>query len=37
MGLGDTNPRTAPISLDSIEDKNVISIAVGGSFAFALG
>ena len=37
MGLGDTIPRTLPTLLDSIEDKKVFSIGVGGSFAFALG
>jgi alpha-tubulin suppressor-like RCC1 family protein len=37
MGLGDITPRTVPTYLESIEDKKVFSIGVGGSFAFALG
>jgi len=37
MGLGDTAPRIMPTLLESIEDKSVFSVGVGGSFAFALG
>ena len=37
MGLGDTVPRTNPTYLDSIDDRKVLSVGVGSSFAFALG
>jgi len=37
IGLGDTQPRIQPTLLDSIEDKEINTIAVGSAFAFALG
>ena len=37
LGLGDTTPRINPTYLTSLEDKSIVQIGIGSSYAFALG
>jgi alpha-tubulin suppressor-like RCC1 family protein len=37
IGVGDGKVRSHPTRLETIEDKKVSKVAVGGSFAFAIG
>ena len=37
IGVGDSKVRNHPTRLDTIEDKLISQVGVGGSFAFAIG
>ncbi len=37
LGVGDSQPRTQPTLVDSLEDKIITQIGVGSNFAFVLG
>ena len=37
IGVGDSKIRSHPTRLETIEEKTVSAVSVGGSFAFAIG
>lgn len=37
IGVGDSKVRNHPTRLETIEDKTISKVSVGGSFAFAIG